>query len=152
MMRRTWLVVFIMAFIGPSVGQAWAAQNITVSPTSIEQAVDAGKSVSGTTQIIDDGDTTYVANIYTTPYGVSGEDYNQSYQLQPGFNDASKWFHFDQTSYQLHPHQNIGIPYTITVPAGTGPGGYYAVIFAEAEPQAATSSGCLLYTSDAADE
>ena len=140
-MRRTWLAIFILAFIGPGVGRASAAQNITVSPTSIEQAVDAGKSVSGTIAVIDDGDTAYTATVYATPYGVSGEDYNQSYQLQPGFSDASKWFHFDKTSYSLQPHQNISIPYTIKVPAGTGPGGYYSVIFAEAQPQAATSSG-----------
>ena len=140
-MRRTWLVILLLAFIGPSVGRASAAQNITVSPTSIEQAVDAGKSVSGTTELIDDGDTVYTATVYATPYGVSGEDYNQSYQLQPGFGNAAKWFHFDKTSYQLQPHQTVSIPYTITVPAGTGPGGYYSVIFAEAQPQAATGSG-----------
>jgi hypothetical protein len=116
-------------------------QGITISPTSVQKDVSSGISSSGTVQLIDDGDTSFSANISASPYAVSGENYNQIFQITPGFNDASKWFKFDKQSYQLSPHQNTYIPYTIHAPANVAPGGYYATLFATTSPHSSPGSG-----------
>lgn len=118
-----------------------AGQSITISPTYADIAVNPGSSMSGSVKLIDTGTTDFSATIAPTPYGVTTEQYDQSFQQTTGFRDASSWFHFSQTSYAMKPHMVSNVPYTITVPPQTGPGGYYAAVFAETTPSASASDG-----------
>ena len=106
-------------------------QDITASPTSLKYALDVGASVKGVLTIINDGTIAYDFNVYASPYNVSGEDYNQSFQLKPAQTDVSKWVTLTKIPYHLESGKHVDVPYQVTIPPGTGPGGYYAVIFAE---------------------
>lgn len=114
-------------------GTALAAERITISPTSTELETSAGSTYSGTVKIVDSGTTDYAFQVYSSPYWVHGEDYAQSFILEPDKVDASKWFKFDQTVYQAKAHQDIVVPYRLQVPSGAGPGGYYVVVFAQTQ-------------------
>ena len=120
---------------------ATEGQNITASPTSVEHAVDPGGNVSGSLSAINDGTATTTISISVSPYGVTGEDYKQSFQQLAGFGDASKWFTFDRTKAVIASHSQQQIPYEIHVPQNTAPGGYYAAVFFETAPQVSSSTG-----------
>jgi hypothetical protein len=114
------------------------ADTITASPSTVNIETDQGGSYSGTFKIFNPSSDGYDFTVYAKPFWVHGEDYDQTFVLEPGKTDASKWFNFGQTKYRAEPGKTIAIPYQIKVPQGTGPGGYYAVVFAETQPPEAS--------------
>ena len=116
-------------------------QSITASPTNQRLTVAAGSVTRGTFSVYNSGTTDYTFNVSAEPFGVKGEDYEQSFQLQPGASDVSKWFKFDATSYRAKAGQTIAVPYRLNVPGGVGPGGYYAVLFAQTQIPPKDGSG-----------
>ncbi|MEJ0072705.1 MAG: hypothetical protein WDN27_01275 [Candidatus Saccharibacteria bacterium] len=53
-----------------------------------------------------------------------------NYKFAPPQND---WLHLDLTTVNLQPRQSMNIPYEITVPARSAPGGHYYTLFASAD-------------------
>ncbi len=136
--------VIAIALMCLGAGSAEAATppglRLTLSPTSLKYELDAGKSTSGTLTLINEGTESYDLNIYSTPYNVSGEDYNQSFELKPAQTDVSAWIKTSAVPLHLEPGKHAEVPYEITVPVGVGPRGYYAAIFAETKQAPAPNS------------
>jgi len=109
--------------------------SITMTPSSTELHAPPGGTTSSSFSVINEGKTGYNMVLSVAPYRVVGDVYDPQFTLLPGKTDASKWVHFNAPSTQYLPAgQPQNISYTLDVPAGTAPGGYYAVIFAENEP------------------
>jgi hypothetical protein len=117
------------------------SQNMTVSPTQINPELAPGSMSQGQVSVINDGDKGYDFTVSATPYHVTGEDYDQSFQIIPGAINAATWFTVPKQTYHLEPHQSQVVPYTLTVPAGTQGGGYYATLFYQTSPKPSDSSG-----------
>ena len=117
------------------------AERITMSPSSTDVNVDAGESVQGTMQVINDGDVAYGFSVYARPYSVSNERYEPNFTDQRTNTDVYTWVQFEQTSYQVQPGESVEIPYTLRVPADAAPGGHYGVLFAETDEQVLSGTG-----------
>jgi hypothetical protein len=123
------------AILAP-VGVARAASNdpiesITAIPTTQRAEIAAGGTYSASINVYDSGTGDFNFVVSAEPFSVSGENYDQNFKTQPGVIDASKWFTFGQIQHHLTAGTSIPVSYDVHVPAGTGPGGYYAVIFAQ---------------------
>lgn len=128
------LAVPVAAFAAP------AAQSITVSPTSVDETINPGATKTGSIKVINTGSQGFDFKIYATPYGVTGEEYQQHFTPLPGKPDIVSWFKFPVAAAHAAPNQTVDVAYSIAVPANTPPGGYYATVFAETQP-AANASG-----------
>jgi len=104
---------------------------ITLSPASTEIAVDPGATTTKSMDIINSGSDAFGVEISSSPYYVSGLDYDPHFTQLPGTVDASAWVHLSNTKANVAGNGTLSVPYTVTVPQGTPPGGYYAVLFAE---------------------
>jgi hypothetical protein len=108
-----------------------ASSGLSVSPTSADVTVAPGSSYKGEMSVINQGETDTGYTVYPTPYSVSGEAYQPYFSPISGATDITKWFTLGSTNGTLKMGDQATIPFTITVPQGTGAGSYYATIFAE---------------------
>lgn len=115
-----------------------ATSGLTISPASVDTQIAPGDSYKGTLTILNrsDSDTRY--KVYATPYSVTGEEYKPYFSPIPGATDITKWFSFGSTGGSLAVNGRTSVPYTISVPNGTGAGSYYATVFAETSNKADT--------------
>lgn len=127
------IVTIIASFLlyTTAAAQSPSSQGITLSPTSTDLIIDPGSSVTRTVDIINTGTETFTATLSSSPYYVVGEKYDPHFTQLPGTVDASEWVKVSQPSKSVESNQTITVPYAVTVPSGTAPGGYYAVVFAE---------------------
>jgi hypothetical protein len=102
-----------------------------MTPTSLDRVIQPGSTYTGSFQIVDQGQSSYTFRVYAAPYSVKGEDYTPDFTPLPNFPDVASWFTFSTTTAQTNPGQSTTVNYTITMPANTSPGGYYAAAFAE---------------------
>lgn len=122
-----------------------ANQVLTLSPTSINQAVQPGMAYDGSFQVINQGATGYNFKIYAAPYSVTNEDYDPSFVYStPGAVKVSDWFTFNVTSGHVDPGKVATIKYHLKVPPNTPSGGYYAAAFAETQVPAQKKQGVTL--------
>jgi len=112
-------------------GETTASQAITLTPASTELKINPGDSASKTVDIINSGHDSFGVKITSSPYHISGVDYDPKFTQLPGTVDASQWVSLSKTSASVDGGKVLTVPYTVTVPKGTAPGGYYAVVFAE---------------------
>lgn len=112
---------------------AKAAQAITITPTSIDKVIVPGQTLKGQAQVLNQADSPFDYKVYAAPYSVTGEEYDPSFTPIPGATNVASWFTLKTTKTHLEPYSTSALDYSITVPANTKPGGYYAVIFAETE-------------------
>lgn len=122
-----------IALIGqtPAHAQTAASQAITLSPASTDITVDPGASVSKSVDIINSGSDVFNVTLSTSPYHVTGENYDPAFTQIPGTIDASAWVKLSTKSSAVGSNKVLTVPYTVTVPKSTPAGGYYAVVFAE---------------------
>lgn len=120
-----------------------ASQAITLTPTSNSPLIEPGGVYSNKYTIINQGQKPYNFSTYSAPYRVQGENYTPEFTLLPSAANVASWFSISQKNGYIKPGQVEQINYKIHVPAGTAPGGYYAVIFAETN-LSKTSSGLTL--------
>lgn len=110
-----------------------ASSGLTVSPTSFDVELKPGASHKGEMLVINQSELDYSYKLYATPYSVTGEDYQPYFSPIKDAVDITKWFTLGKTASDLKVGNQDTIPFTITVPEGTGAGSYYATIFAETE-------------------
>lgn len=103
-------------------------KGLLISPLRQFLTVDSGKSKQTNFS---------AANLTSNPLNVtfsvkqfSVADYSYDYQFSPPVNE---WVHLGITSATLQPNQTMSVPYTITVPAKSPPGGHYYTLFVSAE-------------------
>lgn len=116
-----------------------ATQNITLSPTSVDQTLQPGSVNKGTVEVLNTGDGEFSFSTYLKPFRVTGEDYQQEFTALPGAPEPTKWFQISASQSTIKPGKLVEISYTITVPKNTPAGGYYAVLFAETKAPPATN-------------
>jgi len=107
------------------------SQAITLSPASTEISVDPGSTIAKNVEVINSGKDSFNVVLTSLPYYVSGDNYDPHFTQLPGTVDASKWVTLSQTSATISGFKVLTVPYTVSVPKNTAPGGYYAVVFAE---------------------
>lgn len=134
--------VFVLAsLLIPAAAPALAAEeSLTITPTTVNRVVQPGSLNTGSFQLLNQGKTGYTFTIYPEPYRVDGEDYTPDFTLLPGTTKVSDWFQFSVLNGYIAPGQAINVDYTIVVPRGIAPGGYYAVAFAQTQPQVAPAT------------
>ena len=120
--------------ISQNVSAAAGGQSITMTPPSTQLTIDPGSSSTSSFKVINNGNDSYAVNTSVSPYSVTGEAYDPGFTQLPGTTDVASWVHVSATHTTAQAHKTLEIPYTVTVPAATAPGGYYAVIFAETAP------------------
>lgn len=137
-LRNTLLGLFVLGVIFVSGGRQTVAiaqpQSITLSPASTAPSLQPGASNTYNISVLNSGNTDYSVHVYASPYSVIGVNYDPSFTQLPGTTDPTAWIHISKTSLVVPAHETVVIPYTLTVPANTAPGGYYAVIFVETQP------------------
>lgn len=136
------ILMLSIAVISFSSVDAWAApaQVLTISPADVNTVLQPSSVNNGSFEVIDQGKTGYSFQVYATPYNVKGEDYEPGFSYLPGAPNVASWFHFSTTKASIAAGQASLINYSITVPANTPAGGYYAVAFAQTEfPKAANA-------------
>ncbi len=106
---------------------------LTITPTTVKPTINPGSSTRGNFQIINQGSQAYSAYIYSAPYSVQGEAYTPDFAPLPGHSNIADWLKFTAAKATVKPGQTLDVPYTVTVPVGTQPGGYYAVAFVETQ-------------------
>jgi len=111
--------------------EAGKSQVITVTPSSTDVSIDPGGGVSKSIDIINGGESAFAIALSTSPYHVTGEEYDPQFTQLPGTVDASEWVHLSTKSTTVAGNNTLTVPYTIDVPKNAAPGGYYAVLFAE---------------------
>ncbi|MEJ0072550.1 MAG: hypothetical protein WDN27_00415 [Candidatus Saccharibacteria bacterium] len=116
---------------GSTAGAAPGDKTLTVSPATTKPTIDPGASIHGTFQIINQGEQDFSVTIYSAPYSVQGEEYTPDFTALPGHANVADWLKFTTAGADSKPGQALTVGYTLSVPAGTQPGGYYAVAFAE---------------------
>lgn len=107
------------------------SQEITLSPASTDLAIDPGASASKTVDINNSGAKPFNVSLSTSSYYVSGDNYDPHFTQLPGTVDASQWVHLSLINSKVAGNSILTVPYTVDIPKGTTPGGYYAVLFVE---------------------
>lgn len=135
-LRRSRIIAVITivaaALLVSAVPAAAAPQVITLTPTSLDRVIQPGTTYNGSFKILNQGEGGYTFHVYAGPYSVHSEDYAPDFTTPlPGAPDVAKWFKFSTTSLHIEPGQSSTVNYSISMPASTPPGGYYAAAFAE---------------------
>lgn len=150
LIRRTSIVASVLALSLILVIQGWAGavegkQHIAATPSSADLSIAPGASASDSLAIINQGTDSFKVKTSVAPYHVEGINYDPQFTQLPGTVDPSKWVTLTvPQNTTLAPDKLLHIDYTVNVPAGTAPGGYYAVIFAETMP-AGQASGVVAH-------
>jgi hypothetical protein len=114
--------------------QANTSQNITMSPASTLISVKAGESIQKSFQILNSGSDAYNIVTMVSPYRVTGLEYTPQFTQLPGTTETTSWVKVLDPVVAVGSQKSADITYTVAVPEGTAPGGYYAVLFAETRP------------------
>jgi len=123
---------------------AASRESITLSPTSANLTIDAGKSVSGKLTIVDDGTTDYDFLVYARPYSIQNNNYDDpNFTAITNTADSYQWVQFPQTKFHIKAGQTEYVNYVVSVPANAAPGGHYGVIFAEVQPTGTAAGGTI---------
>lgn len=141
------LAAILVAFLLPVVPQLAFAQEdadiekITLSPSSKTVKADSGSRVTGTLEVHNTGTVAFDFEVYASPYGVRGENYDPEFTESKPNRDVYKWVRFSQTDFSIEPGQKREVNYTLDIPADATPGGHYGVIFAETKARAIGNTG-----------
>ena len=131
------LILAIGVFVLPGVAHA-APEVLSMTPSASRPAIEPGATISGSFQVVNQGKTGYRIRIYAAPYSVKSEDYTPDFTPLPSKPNIATWLQFSTTGAAVQPNQTLTVHYTLSAPANTQPGGYYAVAFAETQPSGPT--------------
>jgi hypothetical protein len=101
---------------------------LTITPTSVQPDLLPGTSSSGSFQVFNRGTSSFRAKLYTAPYSVKGEDYRPSFTAFLGSPNVASWLKLSTAEASVLAGQALVVDYTLSVPAGTLPGGYYGAV------------------------
>jgi hypothetical protein len=138
------LVALLFSLVGMASGVmgknvSAATAGLTLSPASLDTKIAPGSSYHGTLHVINEGTTAMPYAAYVTPYSVSGEEYKPYFTPLSGATDVTSWFSLGKTEGTLTASGSATVPFTITVPKGTGGGSYFATVFVETHDKSAGS-------------
>jgi len=113
-----------------------------MTPVKQFLSVDAGTTIRSSFSVRNDTSSSRTVMFSVEQFSVA--DYTYRYTFQPPAND---WIHTGATITTLAPNEEMNVPYAISVPAHTAPGGYYFTLLASTT---ATAQG-LMSTTQVAD-
>lgn len=102
-------------------------KGLRITPVRQFLSADAGKTVDSTFTVTNLTDGTLDIQLTVQQFSVS--DYIYDYNFSPPTHD---WLHLSTRSVTLQPHQDREIAYSVVVPSGGKPSGYYYTLFANA--------------------
>lgn len=132
------LLLLAVTLVGIHGGTAQAVaptKVITVSPATAKPYIKPGQTIRDKFQVINQGDNSYDVTIYAAPFGVKGEQYTPDFSPIPNKPAVNSWISFDKTAATVAKDKKLTVNYSVTVPKGTEPGGYYAVAFVQSKSE-----------------
>ncbi|HEX6461740.1 MAG TPA: hypothetical protein VFZ58_00510 [Candidatus Saccharimonadales bacterium] len=128
-MRRIGLLclLFLLLLPTPVAAAALAPKNKGLFLTPVREyiAVNAGQSTARAFTIANI--TEVPARVVLSVEQFAVEDFTYDYMFKPSKKD---WVKLSSTEVQLQPNKSQQVSYTVNVPKGAAPGGYYFTIFA----------------------
>ncbi len=107
------------------------AQAVTMSPTRLELAADPGKGTSGVVKVYND--ERVPRTLYLAAAKFESKDETGIPEFVPERDGIPSWITI-QSSVDVPPLEAREVSFTVNVPVGTDPGGYFAAIFASVLP------------------
>lgn len=105
-----------------------------VSPLSVQLGeLEPEKSYEGKIQVSNTGDESFEYEVYATPYSVTNEEYEPSFNNDTTATQIKDWFEFSDFEGTLGPKESKEISYKVTVPADAPAGGQYAAVMVESK-------------------
>ncbi len=133
-MRKLFLSTLLLAIFGFTI----PVHALTVSPAKVEITADPGETVSGKIEIFNEqGETKTFFTSFENfeSRGDSGAPYFT------GDEDGLATWIQSAASVNITSGERLEVPYSITIPSNTKPGGYFAAIFFGSQPPVGTSGG-----------
>ncbi len=133
------LVVFLVLFNFVIFKDYVKAQEvgIKITPALLEDLVEPGQIIKGYLKVTNLSDTPRKMYPFLKDFTVDGEKGNVNLH-EPGVESGSflaSWIDINTEGFDFKPRQEMMIPYVITVPENTGPGGYYGAIVFGPRPE-----------------
>lgn len=142
--KAYYVLVSVLALtVGLNSGNSVQAQsNITQSikshPSATDIVLSRGESVTKSLTVANRGSASQEIIFYAAPYGVEGKQYTPVFTTEQDTVNPAKWVTITEDTYTVEPSKVTYVPYTVTVPETAAPGGYYAVVFTETQPNDST--------------
>ncbi len=133
------LAVFVFAcFLLPLFVGAQSTMSLSVSPTLYEMTANPAQNWDSVIRVINPNPyemTVYVEPVNFVPDVESGQgSFIKIDEQETQGSTLAEWINFDDESITIAPEETVELPFTISVPEGTGPGGYYGAIFVGTKP------------------
>lgn len=109
---------------------------IKISPIRIENLVDPGEIMSDYVEVFNESNTRVTYYVYLKDFK-AGDETGAPRLIAPGSEDGyflASWIDITGEGIELGPGESKKVPFTITVPETTGPGGYYGGIYFGTQP------------------
>ncbi len=130
--RISKLYIFGIAIAALTFGIITHTYALTVSPARLEINGDPGATVGGEFTLINEQATTETFYASYENFGAEGETGAPSFSSEK--NGLDTWMSVAPEQVTIKPGQIIKVPYSIAIPKGTDPGGYFAAIFWSTTP------------------
>ncbi len=126
-------VLTIMLFV--TANQAFA---LTASPVKVEITGDAGQTLTGEIELLNEQKEQKILFTSFENFEPAGDTGAPRFI---GANDGLATWLTTQSSVTIKPEQKVIVPYSITIPPNTEPGGYFAAIFFGAQDPSGIEAG-----------
>lgn len=131
-LRLLAVVVLVSLFVGvlaptPATAATPTNKGLLISPLKTYSAVNAGSTKTSTITVANLTEQPITVKFSIKQFSVSDYAYDFHF-TDPGNN----WVVLDTLAVQLQPNESKNVPYTITAPTGSAPGGYYYTFIASA--------------------
>lgn len=133
--------LIIMGVSHPTAYADTARQKLVISPVAKDITLNPGQTYSDTMTAVNQSPGVMNLSLYASPYFVSGEQYKPIFSDVDPAVRADTWVKVSPRMVSLAAQGVVTADYTVTVPNNARPGGYYAVVFAQAAGAATGSVG-----------
>lgn len=133
--KRVLIPALIVLSAFGTLGHVWAAAStpaqehgLLITPLRQFISSDAGTTKQSTFSVANLTDQPITVSLQVKQFSVT--DYAYNYTFSPPEND---WLHLGQSSLTLQPNKTADVPFSVTIPSGSAPGGQYYTLFASAD-------------------
>lgn len=118
---------------------------LQISPVSKQTQLGSGGIIKDSFVVENIGTKDFSYKVYASPYSVTDEDYNLSFDNENSYTQIARWIKFkaadgnmlEEATYTIKVGEKQTIEYEINVPKDVPGGGQYATLFAESIPDSA---------------
>ena len=104
---------------------------LTVAPARLEISGNPGQTIQGEIELYNEQNESKI--FYTSYENFESNDDSGAPKFVGGKEGLATWVRTD-ASVSLNPQEKKTVPFTITIPAGTEPGGYFSAVFFGTQP------------------